>query len=122
GNPDMPVHHVPRCARTIIPAVIVTAALAGGLAAPAMADTSSIAVASTTATPEQAFPVDLSFSGTNALTGAAEVEAIARPAGGPACETSYQEDTATFPGEDTTIVAPGAQTVSAGAYQVSSSF
>jgi hypothetical protein len=118
----MPVPHVPRCARTIIPAVIVTAALAGGLAAPAMADGSSIAVATTTAAPEQAFPVDLGFSGTNALTGAAEVEAIVRPAGGPACETSYQEDTTTFPGQDTTIFAPGAQTVDPGAYQLSGSF
>ncbi len=118
----MPVHHVPRCARTIIPAVIVTAALAGGLAAPALADSSSISVAATTVTAEQAFPVDLSFSGTNSLTGAAEIEAVVRPAGGPACETSYQEDTSTFLGEDTTIFAPGAQTVDPGAYQLSGNF
>ena len=122
----MPVHLMPRYARRMVPVVVVTAGLtsvlAGALAAPAMADTSSIAVASTTATPEQAFPVDLNFSGTNALTGAAEVEAIVRPAGGPACQTSYQEDTSTFPGQDTTIFAPGAQSVSAGAYQVSGSF
>ena len=121
----MPVHLVPRRARRMIPAVIVTAltaALAGGLAAPAMADTSSITVASATTSPEQAFPVDLSFSGTNALTGAAEVEAIVRPAGGPACESSYQEDTTTFGAEDTAIFAPGAQTVPTGAYQVAASF
>jgi hypothetical protein len=121
----MPVHLVPRCARRMIPAVIVTAAtaaLAGGLAAPAMADTSSITVATATASPEQSFPVDLSFSGTNALAGAAEVEAIVRPAGGPACESSYQEDTTTFPAEDTAIFAPGAQTVPSGAYQVAGSF
>jgi hypothetical protein len=120
----MPVHLVPRCARRIIPAVVVVVtALAGGLAAPAMAaDTSSIAVITTTTSPEQAFPVDLSVSGTNALTGAAEVEAIVRPAGGPGCESSYQEDTSTFLAEDTTILAPGAQTVAPGAYQVTSSF
>ncbi|HEX3975153.1 MAG TPA: hypothetical protein VHW96_02760 [Solirubrobacteraceae bacterium] len=122
----MPVHLMPRRARRIIPAVVVAtalaAAVAGGLAAPAMADTSSIAVATSAASPEQAFPVDLSFSGTNALTGAAEVEAIVRPAGGPACETSYQEDTTTFQGQDTAIVAPGAQTVAPGAYQVAASF
>jgi hypothetical protein len=126
GNPDMPVHLVPRCARRIIPAVIataLTAALAGGLAAPAVAaDTSSITVATSTTSPEQAFPVDVSFSGTNALTGAAEVEAIVRPAGGPACQTSYQEDTASFPSEDTSLIAPGAQTVAAGPYQVSANF
>jgi hypothetical protein len=131
----MPVQLVPRCARRIVPAVIVTAALAaavavglaavlmGPLAAPAAAsDASSIAVATTTAAPEQAFPVDLSFSGTNALTGNAEVEAIVRPAGGPPCQTSYQEDTSSFPGEDITIFAPGAQTVAPGAYQVNGSF
>jgi hypothetical protein len=125
-NPDMSVHLVPRCARRISSAAIVTAALtavlAGALAAPAMADASSITVATTTAAPEQAFAVDLSFSGTNALTGDAEVEAIVRPAGGPACQTSYQEDTSTFPGEDMTILAPGAQTVPPGAYQVAASF
>ena len=119
----MPVHLMPRYARRMVPVVVVTAGLtsvlAGALAAPAMADTSSIAVASTTATPEQAFPVDLNFSGTNALTGAAEVEATVRPAGGPACQTSYQEDTSTFTGQDTTILAPGAQTVAPGVYQVS---
>jgi hypothetical protein len=118
----MSVHLVPRAARRISAAVIVTAALAGGLAAPAMADTSSIAVATTTATPEQAFPVDLGFSGTNVLSGAVEVEAIVRAAGGPSCQSSYQEDTSTFAGEDTTIFAPGAQTVAPGAYQVSGSF
>lgn len=121
----MPVHLVPRCARRIVPAVIVTAltaALAGALAAPALADSSSITVATATTTPEQTFPVDLTFSGTDALTGAAEVEAIIRPAGGPACESSYQEDTTTFPAEDTTIFAPGAETVPSGAYEVAGSF
>ncbi len=122
----MPVHLMPRCARRMVPAVVVTAgltaALAGGFAAPAMADTSSITVATTTATPEQAFPVDLTFSGTNALTGAAEVEAIVRPAGGPACQTSFQEDIASFPGQDTTIFGPGEQSVAPGAYQVTGTF
>jgi hypothetical protein len=123
----MPVHLVPRPARRMTSAVVVTVALTalltGAVAAPAMAaDTSSIAVATTTSSPEQAFPVDLSFSGTNALTGAAEVEAIVRPAGGPACQASYQEDTSTFPGEDTAIFAPGAQTVAPGTYQVTGSF
>ncbi len=119
----MPVHLMPRAARRLSAAVIlVTTALAVAFAAPAMAATSSIAVATTTATPEQALPVDLSFSGTNALTAAAEVEAIVRPAGGPACQTSYQEDTSTFPGEDITIFAPGAQTVAPGAYQLGGTF
>ena len=66
----MPVHLVPRCARNLSAAVIIATAFAvGAFAAPAMADTSSITIASATATPEQAIPVDLTFSGTNALTG-----------------------------------------------------
>ena len=120
----MPVHLVPRSTRRISAAVIVaTAVLTGGFAAPAMADTpSSIAVATTTATPEQAVPVDLTFSGTNGLTGNAEVEAVVRPAGGLACLASYQEDTSTFPAQDVPIFAPGAESVSPGAYDVSGSF
>jgi hypothetical protein len=123
----MPVHLVPRCARTMSPAVIVAVATAvtagaGAFAAPAMADTSSITIAVNTATPEQAIPVDLSFSGSNALTGNAEVEAVVRPAGGLSCLSSYQEDTATFPGQDETIFAPGAESVAPGAYSVSGSF
>ena len=117
----MPVHLMPRAARRMS-AVVSVAAVAAAFAAPAMADTSSITVATSTTNPEQALPVDLSFSGNNALTGAAEVEAIVRPAGGPACQTSFQEDTTSFPGEDTTILAPGANTISPGAYQLAATF
>jgi hypothetical protein len=95
---------------------------AAAFAVPAMAATSSITVAATTPTPEQAIPVDLTFSGTNALAASAEVEAIVRPAGGLSCLSSYQEDTSTFPGQDVTIFAPGAQSVAPGAYTVSGSF
>ena len=124
----MPVHLMPRCARKPSAAVIVATAFAAGafavgaFAAPAMADTSSIMIASATATPEQAIPVDLTFSGTNAQTGNAGVEAIVRPAGGLSCLSSYQEDTSTLPGQDVTIFAPGAQSVAPGAYSVSGSF
>lgn len=123
----MPVHLVPRCARRMSSAVFAVTALACALTAavfavPAMADTSSITVAATTAAPEQAVPVDLTFSGTNALTVNAEVEAVVRPAGGLACLSSYQEDTTTFPGQDVAILAPGAQAVGPGAYSVPASF
>lgn len=119
----MPVHLVLRCARRMSSAVIVAAAVAAAaFAAPAMADTSSITVASATATPEQAVPVDLTFTGTNALTSNAEVEALVRPAGGLSCLSSYQEDTSTFPGQDVAIFAPGAESVAPGAYQVTGSF
>ena len=119
----MPVHLVPRRARKLSAAVIVATAFAvGAFAAPAMADTSSITIASATATPEQAIPVDLTFSGTNAQTGSSEVEAVVRPAGGLTCLSSYQEDISTLPGQDVTIFAPGAQSVAPGAYSVSGSF
>ena len=119
----MPAPLMPRCARRISSAVAVaTAVLTAGFAGPAMADTSSIAVATSTTAPEQAIPVDVTFSGTNALAGTAEVEALVRPAGGLACLASYQEDTSTFPGEDVAIFAPGAHSVSPGAFDVTGSF
>jgi hypothetical protein len=117
----MSVHIVPRFARRSVVALITVAA-AGCLAGPAMAATSTMTVASSTATPEQAVPVDLSFSGTNGLTSNAEVEAVVRPAGGLSCLSSYQEDTSTFPSQDITIFAPGSQSVAPGAYQVAGSF
>jgi hypothetical protein len=118
----MQVPHMPRAARRTLAVAVATGVAAVGYATPALADTSSITVASATAVPEQAVPVDLTFSGTNTLTDNAEVEAIVRPAGGLSCLTSYQEDTSTFPGQDTIIFAPGAQLVAPGAFQVTGSF
>jgi len=80
-------------------------------------------VASDTAAPEQAVPVDLTFSGTNDLAGSAEVEAVVRPAGGLACQNSYQDDLSAVGSEDTPIYGPGAETVPAGeGYQVPASY
>src|ERR1700735_4591356 len=110
----MRVRLVPRAARGAALAAAVTTAAAGCLAGPAMADTSpasTIAVATGAATPEQAVPGDLSFTGTNALTRAAEAEAVIRPAGGLACQGSYQDDVSAVGFEDTTILAPGMATV-----------
>jgi hypothetical protein len=123
----MPVQLVPRRARAISSAVVVatavlTAAIAVGFAGPAMAATSSIAVATSTTAPEQAIPVDLSFTGTNGLAANAEVEALVRPAGGPACLSSYQEDFSTFGGEDSAIIAPNTQSVAPGAFAVAGIF
>jgi hypothetical protein len=112
-----------RHARSTTFVAAVSAVAAGWFAAPALADTpSTITVANATATAEQAVPVDLTFSGTNALTGSAEVEAIVRPAGGLACQSSYQDDVSAVGGEDVTIFGPGAQTVPPGTYQLSASF
>jgi hypothetical protein len=52
-----------------------------------MAATSTISVANATTTPEQAVPVDLTFSGTNGSTGNATVDAVVRPAGGLGCQS-----------------------------------
>jgi hypothetical protein len=80
-------------------------------------------VASPTAAPEQAVPVDLTFSGTNNQSGAAEVEAVVRPAGGLSCQSSYQDDLAAVGSVDQVIFGPGAEMVAAGqAYQVDASY
>jgi hypothetical protein len=119
----MRVRLVPRAARGAVLVAAVTTVAAGGFATPAMAATSTISVTTDTTAPEQAVPVDLTFSGTNNLAGSAEVEAVARPAGGLACQSSYQDDLSAVGTEDTPIFGPGAETVPAGqAYQVSSSY
>lgn len=105
-------------------AVAVASAAAAGSAAPALAaGTSTITAAVTTTTPEQAVPVDLTFSGTNGSSGSAEVVAVVRPAGGLACQSSYQEDESTLGGVDSTLLAPGPPTITTGGpYQVTANF
>jgi hypothetical protein len=114
---------VPRYARGAIAAFVFAAAAALTVAAPAIAATSTITVASPTAAPEQAVPVDLTFSGTNNQSGSAEVEAVVRPAGGLSCQSSYQDDLAAVGSVDQVIFGPGAETVAAGQpYQVDASY
>ncbi|HJS93290.1 MAG TPA: hypothetical protein VJ741_03435 [Solirubrobacteraceae bacterium] len=112
-----------RYARGAIAACVLATATALAFAAPAIAATSTITVASATATPEQAVPVDLTFSGTNNQSGAAEVEAVVRPAGGLSCQSSYQDDLAAVGSVDQVIFGPGTETVPAGQpYQVDASY
>ncbi len=114
---------VPRFARGAMPVFVLAAATALAVAAPAVAATSTITVASPTAAPEQAVPVDLTFSGTNNQSGAAEVEAVVRPAGGLSCQSSYQDDLAAVGSVDQVIFGPGAETVPAGQpYQMDASY
>lgn len=114
---------VPRFARGAIAACVLATATAVAVAAPAVAATSTITVASPTAAPEQAVPVDLTFSGTNNQSGSAEVEAVVRPAGGLSCQSSYQDDLAAVGTVDQVIFGPGAETVAAGQpYQVDASY
>jgi hypothetical protein len=103
----------------IVAAVCVAAAC---WASPALAAGSTITVTNDTATPEQAVPVDLTIAGTNASAGTGYIEAVVRPAGGLACQASYPEDVSTLGGEDTTIVAPGSQSVPAGDYSLTANF
>jgi hypothetical protein len=119
----MRVRLMPRAARGAMLVAALATVAAGGFATPAMAATSTISAANDTTAPEQAVPVDLTFSGTNNLAGSAEVEAVVRPAGGLACQSSYQDDLSAVGTEDTPIFGPGAQTVPAGqAYQVPASY
>jgi hypothetical protein len=114
---------VPRFARGAIAACVLATATALALAAPALAASSTITVASPTAAPEQAVPVDLTFSGTNNQSGSAEVEAVVRPAGGLSCQSSYQDDLAAVGGVDQIIFGPGAEMVAANQpYQVDASY
>lgn len=114
---------VPRYARGAIAVCVLATATALAVTSPAIAATSTITVASPTAAPEQAVPVDLTFSGTNNESGAAEIEAVVRPAGGLACQSSYQDDLAAVGSVDQVIFGPGAETVPASqAYQVGASY
>ena len=114
---------VPRVARGAIAACVLATAPALAVAAPAIAATSTITVASPTAAPEQAVPVDLTFSGTNNQSGSAEVEAVVRPAGGLSCQSSYQDDLAAVGSVDQVIFGPGAEMVAANQpYQVDASY
>jgi hypothetical protein len=114
---------VPRSARGAIAACVVAAATTLAVAAPAVAASSTITVASPTAAPEQAVPVDLTFSGANNQSGPAEVEAVVRLAGGLSCQSSYQDDLAAVGSVDQVIFGPGAEPVAAGqSYEVDASY
>jgi hypothetical protein len=111
-----------RRARQGLIAVVVCAGAAVS-ASPAMATPlSTITAVNNTTTPEQAVPVDLTFSGTNGTGSSADLLAVVRPAGGLACQSTYQEDISTLGGVDQTILAPGSQNAPAGSYTVNADF
>jgi hypothetical protein len=112
-------HLLPRRVRVAALVVAISSVVAGLLAGPAMADTSTITVATATANPEQAVPVDLTFSGTDTQPGSSQVEAVVRPAGGLPCQSSLQDDVSAVGTEDQVISVPS---VAAGAYQVTASY
>jgi hypothetical protein len=104
---------------------MITAAVVAGAAVftpAAMAATSTISATDNTSQAEQAVPVDLTFSGTNGTGSSAHVDAVVRPAGGLACQSSYQEDLSTLGTQDTTIVAPVTDNAPAGPYSVAANY
>jgi hypothetical protein len=118
-------HSALRRARFAALVVAISSVAAAAFAGPAMADTSTITAANATAVPEQAIPVDLTFSGTNNLSTAAEVEAVVRPAGGLPCQSSFQDDISAVGSEDQILFGPAAEMVAAGpgtAYHVTASY
>jgi hypothetical protein len=102
-------------------AAVVLSALASGLFA-ASAGAATVAVASTTLTPEQAVPVALSFSGTADAGPSSNLEAVARPAGGIACQADYSSDLSAVGSADAVLFSSEAQSVNPGAYQVGTTF
>lgn len=80
-----------RIVRMMALAIAGSAALAALSTAVASAATDSLTVTVATATPEQAVPVTLQFSGS--ATQASSLLAVARPAGGIGCQPTYESDT-----------------------------
>jgi hypothetical protein len=102
-------------------AIVVVSAVASGIFA-ASAAAATVAVATTTLTPEQAVPVQLSFSGTADPGANANLEAVVRPSGGLACQADYASDLSAAGSADTILFSDNAQSVAPGAYQVGMTF
>jgi hypothetical protein len=102
-------------------AAVVLSALASGVFA-ASAGAATVAVASTTLTPEQAVPVQLSFSGTADAGPSSNLEAVVRPAGGIACQADYSSDLSAVGSADTVLFSTEAQSVNPGTFSVGTTF
>jgi hypothetical protein len=102
-------------------AIVVLSAVASGVFA-ASATAAAVSVATTTLTPEQAVPVQLSFSGTADPGTNSNLEAVVRPSGGLACQADYASDLSAAGSADTVLFSDNAQSVAPGAYQVGTTF
>jgi hypothetical protein len=102
-------------------AIVVLSAVASGVFA-ASAGAATVSVAATTLTPEQAVPVQLSFSGTADPGTNSNLEAVVRPSGGLACQADYASDVSAAGAADTILFSDNAQSVAPGAYQIGSTF
>ncbi|MFZ0043644.1 MAG: hypothetical protein WAK93_20210 [Solirubrobacteraceae bacterium] len=109
----------PRCARGSLVAAICAAAAAVS-ASPAIAAT--VSASTPTATPEQAVPVQLSFSGTADPPSNSNLDVVVRPAGGLPCQATYESDQSAAGPVNTTIFGPADQSVAPGSYQLSASY
>jgi hypothetical protein len=105
-------------ARAVVVAVSIVAS--GVLAAAATAAT--VSVSATTLTPEQAVPVQLSFSGTADPGASSNLEAVVRPAGGIACQPDYASDLSAAGSADTVLFSDNAELVAPGGFQVGATF
>jgi hypothetical protein len=102
-------------------AIVVLSAVASGVLA-ASATAATVSVATTTLTPEQAVPVQFSFSGTADPGTNSNLEAVVRPSGGLACQADYASDLSAAGSADTILFSDNAQSVAPGAYQVGTTF
>jgi hypothetical protein len=101
--------------------IVVLSAVASGVFA-ASAGAATVSVAATTLNPEQAVPVQLSFSGTADPGSNSNLEAVVRPSGGLACQANYTSDVSAAGTADTIVFSDNAQSVAPGAYQVGATF
>lgn len=102
-------------------AIVVLSGIASGVLA-ASAAAATVSVATTTLTPEQAVPVQLSFSGTADPGTNSNLEAVVRPSGGLACQADYASDLSAAGSADTILFSDNAQSVAPSAYQVGTTF
>jgi hypothetical protein len=102
-------------------AIVVLSVVASGLFA-ASAGAATVSVAATTLAPEQAVPVQLSFSGTADPGSNSNLEAVVRPSGGLACQATYPSDVSAAGSADTVVFSDNAQSVAPGAYQLGATF
>lgn len=101
--------------------IVVLSAVASGVFA-ASATAATVSVATTTLTPEQAVPVQLSFAGTADPGTNSNLEAVVRPSGGLVCQADYASDLSAAGSADTVLFSDNAQSVAPGAYQVGTTF
>ena len=96
--------------------------MAGAGAFAASAGAATLQVATTTATPEQAVPVQIGLSGTADPGSNSYVQAVVRPSGGLACQADLQSDLSAAGSADTVLYGATDESVAPGPYSVTATF